>query len=527
MAAKILVADPIAEDGVELLSRSGDVDVRTGLKPEQLASIIGSYDALVVRSETKVTQAIFEAGTRLQVVGRAGVGVDNIDLDAATHHGVVVVNAPTGNTTSAAELAVALMLALARHIPAADASLKAGEWQRSKFVGVELRGKTLGIVGLGQVGSEVARRARGFEMRLLAHDPFVPEERARTLGVELCTLPELLGRSDFLTVHTTLTAGTRGLIGPDELKLVKPSIRLINTARGGIIDEQALAEALREGRVAGAAVDVFTQEPATDNPLIKAPNLVTTPHLGASTAEAQERVAVDVAVQIAAVLRGEPAQYAVNAPMPAPETFSVIGPYIDAAAVIASVATQLARGQLSEIEVIYNGEIAAHDTTLIRAGVIRGLLRPISDENVTVVNAHLAAQRRGLRIVERHDADPSEDAPNLVTVRVLTRAGATEVAGTVIHGEPRIVLIDGLRVDVSPRERFLLLCDNEDTPGKIGAVGRMMGDFDININSMTVGRRAVRGRALMVLGLDEAPTPEQLRQIEAIPDIYSARLVRL
>jgi len=525
--AKILVADPIAEDGIELLSRSGEVDTRTGLKPDELAATIGDYDALVVRSETKVTAAIFEAGHRLQVVGRAGVGVDNIDLDAATQHGVVVVNAPTGNTTSAAELAVALMLALARHIPAADASLKVGQWQRSRFVGVELRGKTLGIVGLGQVGSEVARRARAFEMRLLGYDPFVPEERARALGVELCTLEALLGASDFLTVHTTLTAGTRGLIGAEELKLVKPTIRLINTARGGVIDEEALAGALREGRVAGAAIDVFTEEPATANPLLQAPNLITTPHLGASTAEAQERVAVDVAEQIAAVLRGEPAQYAVNAPMPAPETFSVIGPYIEAAAVVASVATQLSSGQLSEVEVVYNGEIALHDTTLIRAGVIRGLLKPISEEHVTIVNANIVAERRGLRIVERHDPEVADAAPNQVTVRILTRGGATEVAGTVIHGEPRIDLIDGLRVDISPRDRFLLLCDNEDRPGRVGAVGQMLGEFDINISSMTVGRRSARGRALMVLGLDEAPAPEQLRRIEAIPDIYGARLVRL
>jgi D-3-phosphoglycerate dehydrogenase len=527
MSARVLVADPVAEDGIELLSRSAEVDVRTGLSPEQLAAIVGDYDALVVRSETKVTAAIFEAGHRLQVVGRAGVGVDNIDLEAATQHGVVVVNAPTGNTTSAAELAVALMLALARHIPAADASLKAGQWQRSRFVGVELRGKTLGIVGLGQVGSEVARRARAFEMRLMGHDPFVPEDRARALGVELCSLEELLATSDFLTVHTTLTSGTRGLIGPEELKLVKPTIRLINTARGGIIDEQALAAALRDGLVAGAAVDVFTEEPASTNPLIQAPNLITTPHLGASTAEAQERVAVDVAEQIVAVLRGEPAQYAVNAPMPTPETFTIIGPYIEVAAVVASVATQLSVGQLSEVEVVYDGEIALHDTALIRAGVIRGLLKPISEENVTVVNANLVAERRGLRIIERRDPNPADEGPNQVTVRVLTRDGATEVAGTVSNGQPRLTAIDGLRVDVSPRDRFLLLCDNEDRPGRIGAVGQMMGEFDINISSMMVGRRSVRGRALMVLGLDEAPTPEQLQRIKSIPDIYSARLVRL
>jgi D-3-phosphoglycerate dehydrogenase len=419
------------------------------------------------------------------------------------------------------------MLALARNIPAADASLKDGQWQRSRFVGVELRGKTLGIVGLGQVGSEVARRARSFEMRLIAYDPFVPEERARALGVELSSLEDLLRAADFLTVHTTLTAGTRGLIGTEELALVKPTIRLINTARGGVIDEVALAAALADGRVAGAAIDVFTQEPATENPLIKAPNLVTTPHLGASTAEAQERVAVDVAEQIAAVLRGEPAQYAVNAPMPAPETFSIIGPYIEAAAVVASVATQLSSGQLSEIEVTYNGEIALHDTSLIRAGVIRGLLSPISEEHVTVVNANIVAERRGLRIVERRDPDTAEAAPNQVTVRILTRAGATEVAGTVIHGEPRIGIIDGLRVDISPRDRFLLLLDNEDRPGRIGAVGQLLGEFDINVSSMTVGRQSARGRALMVLGLDEAPSPDQLRKIGDIPDVFRARLVRL
>jgi len=284
---------------------------------------------------------------------------------------------------------------------------------------------------------------------------------------------------------------------------------------------------LREGRVAAAAVDVFTEEPAVGNPLLQAPNLVSTPHLGASTAEAQERVAVDVAEQICAVLRGEPARYAVNAPMPAPETFSVVGPYMDAAAVIASVATQLASGQLSEIEVLYNGDLALHDTSLVRAGVIRGLLRPISEENVTIVNANLVAERRGLRITEHKLPDPAEEGRNQVTVRIRTKDGATEVGATVEGGEPRIIMIDGLRVDFSPRDRFLLVCDNEDRPGKIGAVGRMMGDFDINISSMIVGRRAVRGRALMVIGLDEAPTSEQLRQVEALPDIYSARLVRL
>lgn len=527
MTPRVLVADPIGQDGVAILSSAATVDVRTLMAPVELLRVIPQYDALVVRSETKVTEAIIEAGRRLQVIARAGVGVDNIDLAAATRRGIVVVNAPTGNTISAAEHAIALMFALARHIPQADASLKSGAWKRSQFVGVELRGKTLGIVGLGQVGSEVARRARGLEMRLLGYDPFVPEERARALGVELCELDALLARSDFLSVHTTLTSGTRGLLGARELQSAKAGIRIINTARGGVIEEQALGEALRDGHVAGAAIDVFSKEPAADNPLIHAPHIIVTPHLGASTAEAQERVAVDVAEQVLSVLRGEPARYAVNAPLLAPETYSLVGPYIEVATLVASVSTQLAAGQLGMIEVTYSGEIALHDATVLRAGVIRGLLAPVSEEHVTLVNANLIAEHRGLRIVERKDPSQPEAGQSQIGVRITTNAGSIEVTGAVEHGEPHIVSLDGLRVDISPRDRFLLICDNEDRPGMIGAVGRMMGDFDINISSMIVGRRAARGRALMVLGLDEAPTPEQLRQVEGIPDIYSARLLRL
>jgi D-3-phosphoglycerate dehydrogenase len=527
MQHRILVADPIAREGVDLLAQGAQVDVRTGLSEAALAATIGGYEALIVRSETKVTEAVFAAGDRLQVVGRAGVGVDNIDLAAATRHGVVVVNAPTGNTTSAAEHALALMLSLARHIPEADASLKGGAWQRSRFIGVELRGKTLGVIGLGQVGSEVARRARAFEMRLLACDPFVPEDRARALGVELRSLEELLAESDFISVHTTLTSDTRGLIGAGELRRVRPGVRLINTARGGVIDEEALGAALREGRVAGAALDVFTTEPATGNPVLRAPNLITTPHLGASTAEAQERVAIDVAEQILAVLRGEPARYAVNAPLLAPEAFALVGPYIEVAALVAGVAIQLTEGQLEQIEVTYQGEIALHDTTVLRASVIRGLLRPISEENVTIVNANLVAERRGLRVIERKDPTPSDENATLITIRIHASSGQTEIAGSVVHGEPHILVVDGLRVEIGTHDRFLLVCDNEDRPGMIGAVGRMMGDFDINISSMIVGRRAARGRALMVLGLDEAPSGAQIRAVEGIPQIYSARLVRL
>lgn len=526
MTHRILVADPIAPDGIALLQRAGDVDVRTGLPAADLIAAISPYDALVVRSETKVTAEVIAAGTKLQVIGRAGVGVDNIDIPAATRHGIVVVNAPTGNTISAAEHAVGLMLALARHIPEADASLRRGEWKRSQFVGVELRGKTLGLLGLGQVGSEVARRARAFEMRVIAFDPFVPEERGRTLGVELLPLPEVLAQADFLSAHTTLTQGTRGLVGAEELATMKPNARIVNTARGGIIEEEALLAAVQAGRIAGAAVDVFVKEPAPDTILAGDARIVVTPHLGASTAEAQERVAVDVAEQIVAVLGGEPARYAVNAPLVAPESLAMLRPYIEAAVTAGSLATQLATGQVAEIEIGYTGELALQDTGLLRAAAIRGLLRPVSEENVTPVNADLVAEQRGLHVVERKDPHAEGDA-NLVSVTVGTSAGRTHVVATVHDGQPHVVELEGQRVDISPTEPYLLVIDNNDVPGMIGALGKMLGEFDINISSMKVGRREARGRAVMVCGLDEEPTDEQLGRIEQIAGIFRARLVRL
>ncbi len=526
-AWRVLIADPVAREGVEALQADTQVDVRTGLAPDELLSIIGEYDALVVRSETRVTADVIAGGRRLQVVGRAGVGVDNIDIPAATDRGIVVVNAPTGNTVSAAEHTIGLMLALARHIPQAHASLKAGEWKRGKFVGVELRGKVLGLIGLGQVGSEVARRGRGLEMRVVAHDPFVPEDRARALGVTLVDLATLLHESDFIALHTTLTQGTRGLIGDEEIAQMKPTVRIINTARGGIIDEETLYRALEDGRVAGAAVDVFSKEPATDNVLMKSDKVVVTPHLGASTAEAQERVALDVAEQVLAVLRGEPVRYAVNAPLVAPEAAAVLGPYLDVATTVGMIATQLQDGQLGDIEIEYTGELAQHDTTVLRAAVIRGLMRPISEENITVVNADLVAERRGLRIAERRDPSAPDGIPNLLAVTVRTRGGQTRISGTIERGQVHLVDINELLVDMTPDAPYLLVCDNQDRPGMIAGVGSKMQEFDINISSMKVGRREPRGRALMVLGLDEAPTEEQLREVEAIPDIYSARLVRL
>ncbi|HVP04597.1 MAG TPA: phosphoglycerate dehydrogenase [Dehalococcoidia bacterium] len=524
---RILICDPIAQDGVEIFRQAGaDVDIKTGQKPEELKKSVNGYDALVVRSETKVTREILDASTHLQVVGRAGVGVDNIDVAAATEKGVVVVNAPTGNTTSAAEHAIALMMSLARRVPDANASLKSGKWERSKFVGMEVRNKTLGVVGLGQVGSEVARRARGLEMRVIAFDPFVPEERAKMIGAELVTMDELLAQSDFITVHTTLTEGTKHLIGADEIAKTKPTVRFINTARGGIIDEAALVEALKSGRVAGAAIDVFEKEPITDHPLFALDNVIVTPHLGASTAEAQERVAVDVAHQVIAVLSGEPARWAVNAPLIDPETYAALAPYVPVAQKAGSLAAQLHTGQLATVEIDYAGDIAHADVTPLKAAVIRGLLSQISVEQVNVVNVDLIAERRGLQLKMVHSPE-HEIYSNLITVRLKSKRGKTEVAATIAHDGPHIVSIDEVWVDVPPSEGYLLLVENRDRPGMIGAVGTLMGEFGVNISFMNVGRHEKSGNALMVIALDSALTPEQIDAVRQIPDVIGVRLARL
>jgi D-3-phosphoglycerate dehydrogenase len=527
MTARILVCDPIAEDGIAVLQQFGaQVDVRIGLSPDELETAVEGYDALVVRSETRITRQVIAAAGRLQVIGRAGIGVDNIDVGAATEKGVVVVNAPTGNIISAAEHTIALMLALARHIPDASASLKGGRWDRKRFMGLEVRGKTLGILGLGQVGSEVARRARGLEMRVIAHDPFVPEERARTLGVELIPFQQLLRESDFLTVHTTLSESTRRLIGETELREMKPTARLINTARGGIVDEKALEAALSEGRLAGAALDVFETEPLTSHPLFGNERVVVTPHLGASTAEAQERVSQDVAEQIIAVLKGEPARYAVNAPLIPPETYTYLAPYIPVAFKTGSLAVQLCQGQMEEVEIDYCGEITQHDLTPLKAALVGGLLAPISEEHVNVVNVDIIAGRRGMRISEKRGPTHNLYA-NLITVAITTTAGETKLSGILAHDGPHIVLIDDFWVDVPPGEGYLLVCENRDRPGMIGAIGTLLGQFDVNISFMNVGRHEKRGTALMVLTLDEGLTAEQLDEVRKVPDIFSAKLVRL
>ncbi|MFC1934945.1 phosphoglycerate dehydrogenase [Chloroflexota bacterium] len=523
---KVLITDPISEEGIDELRSVAEVDIKTGLKPEEITAIIGDYEALLVRSQTKVTDEIIEAGKKLQIIGRAGVGIDNIDVTAATQRGIIVVNAPTGNTVSAAEHAVALMMALSRNIPQASAALKGGEWRRSDFMGVELRSKTLGIIGLGNVGSAVARRAQALEMKLIGHDPFVSIDYASKLQVSLVSLEQLLRESDFITLHIPATAQTKGLIGVKELAMVKPAVRIINCARGDLIDEQALAEAVKEKRVAGAAIDVFAKEPTTESVLFDFANIIVTPHLGASTTEAQVMAVRDVADQIVDVFRGYPAKYAVNAPFIPAEALSVLTPFIKTASMLGRFVSQLTEGQVKAIKIGYEGYVANYDTNALKAGVLGGLLEGICEERVNIVNANLIAARRGLSVVEQKEAI-CENYAGLITVEVTTSTGAVVVAGTVINGESHLVRVNDYWLDIVPAGGHFLFSEHLDRPGLIGEVGKITGDADIDISFMYVGRLKPRGQALMVLALDEPLPEKQQKQILAIPDVHAVKLVKM
>ena len=523
---KVLIADSIDEEGINILRSYTEVDIKTGLQEDELVSVIADYDAMVVRSQTQVTSKVIKAGKKLQVIGRAGVGVDNIDVDEATQQGIVVVNAPTGNTTAAAEHAIALMLAVARHIPQANTVLKSGVWQRSNFIGTEVRNKTLGIIGLGNIGSEVARRARGLEMKIIAYDPFISVDYARNLQVELVPLKQLLQESDFITLHIPLTKSTKGLIGAKELALVKPNARIINTARGGLINEEALVKAVKEKRIAGAAIDVFIQEPITNSILFEDDRIVVTPHLGASTTEAQAMVARDVAEQIIAVFNGQPARYAVNTPLISAETLAVLAPFIKAASEAGKLASQLTEGQMSSINIKYEGEISDYDTNALKASVLGGLLEEISEERVNLVNANLVAARRGLTVVEQKEAT-CENYPSLITVEVNTSTATITVAATVMRGETHIVRVNSYWIDIVPTGGYFLFSDHLDRPGLIGAVGKITGDANINISSMHLGRLKPRGQALMILALDEPLPEEQQQQMLSLPGVDTVKLVKL
>lgn len=526
--ARILIADTLAQQGIDLLSQRHDVEVRVGLSEDELVEAVTEIQALVVRSQTQVTRRVLEAASQLEVVGRAGVGVDNIDVEAATQRGVTVVNAPLANTMSAAEHAFALMLALARNIPQAHAALQGGRWDRNKYMGIELAGRTLGIIGLGRIGTEVARRARAFQMHVLAFDPYVSNDRASALGVELRDLEALLAESDFITLHTALHEGTRGLINAERLAQAKPGIRIINTARGALIDEQALFDAVASGQVAGAAIDVFSKEPAVGNILTTADRIVVTPHLAASTVEAQDRAAISVAEELMDVLDGKPAQFAVNAPLVDPETMAVIGPYLNAAELAGRVASQLTSGQLERVRIEYLGEIGNYEVRPLRASVIIGMLERVSTQKVTVVNADALAEQRGIRI-EQESGPAREPYANLVVVQLAGADGARTVAATHTPSGVRVVGIDDYVVDISPdAAQHVLMVENLDRPGMIGRVGTTLGEWGVNVSYMSVGSRpSAREQALMVLGINRALSTSEIQTLLGLDNIFSARQLDL
>ena len=543
---RILVADPIAREGMELLHTFASVDARHGLTSDELIATVPDYDALIVRSETRVTPEVIAAGVRLRVIARAGVGVDNIAVDAATRRGIIVVNSPTGNIAAAAEHTVALLFALARHIPDATASLREGRWERSRFVGAEIRGKTLGIIGLGKVGAEVARRAGegGLGMRLLATDPYASPETARALNVEVVALEELLAQSDFVTIHTALTGGTRGLIGADELALMKPAARIINCARGGIVDEAALLTALESGALAGAALDVYSQEPPTDNPTIRAliahPHLIATPHLGASTEEAQISVAVDVVEQVEEILRGGAARAAVNAPMILPEAMRQLQPWMALVEKLGRLYTQLHPGPLRRAELSVSGEIASYDTRPLSAALVKGLLESVSEAHVNLVNAPIVARDWGLELVDSRTT-AQEQYANLVTIRVTAdgpETPASILSATITWGTERVVRVDRYATDFVPRGH-ILFARNLDRPGMVGRVGTILGEAGVNISHMDVGPVAsltgsharnagqAGGEALMILSLDGPVPDDALERIHEADGIFGITSVIL
>ncbi|MFQ3615959.1 MAG: phosphoglycerate dehydrogenase [Cyanobacteriota bacterium] len=525
--SKVLVSDPIDQIGIDILSQVAQVDVKTGLSPDQLVQIIPDYDALMIRSGTRVTQEIIEAGTQLKIIGRAGVGVDNVDVPAATKRGILVVNSPEGNTIAAAEHALAMMLALSRHIPAANQSVKAGEWDRKRFTGVEVYKKTLGIVGLGKIGSHVAKVARAMEMRLLAYDPFLSSERAEQMGCHLVDLDILLRESDYITLHLPKTPETQHMINAESLAKMKPTARIINCARGGIIDEDALAIALKEGKIAGAALDVYESEPLGESALRSlGKEVILTPHLGASTEEAQVNVAIDVAEQIRDVLLGLPARSAVNIPGLRPDLLEKLRPYLQLAEILGNLISQLTGGRVESLNVRLQGELANNESQPVVVAALKGLLSTALQERVNYVNASLEAKERGIRVVETRDAAVIDYTGSL-RLSASGPNGEHTVTGALLgDNEIRITNIDDFPINVPP-SRHMLFTLHRDMPGIIGKLGSLLGSLNVNIASMQVGRKIVRGDAVMVLSLDD-PLPDGiLNEITQVPGIRDAYTVTL
>lgn len=525
---KILVSDKLAKEGVEVLQKEQDitVDVITNLTPEELVAKIGEYDALVVRSSTQVTAEVIEAATNLKVIGRAGVGIDNIDVKAATKKGIIVLNAPEGNTISTAEHTMAMILSLTRKTPQACFTLKNRVWDKNKFVGVELYNKTLGVIGLGRVGAAVAKRAAAFEMKVMGYDPFINQERAEALGIELAEVEEIFRKADFITFHTPLNDQTRNLVNKETLALMKPGVRLVNCARGGIINEQDLYTAIQEGKVAGAALDVFEKEPATDNPILHLDEVVVTPHLGASTKEAQVNVARDVAEQIIIALKGGPVKTAVNIPAVSPELLAVLKPYLELTEKLGLLQGQFVDGRIEEIEVVYSGDIAKQNVGPLTTTILKGLLDTILNEQVNLVNAPFIAKERAIKVKEVKTT-AAQDFTNLITVNLKTNKGDLAVAGTVFgKNNVRIVQIDGYQIDLTPAP-YLIFTRHADKPGVVGHAGNILGQKGANIARMQVGRQDIGGEAIMFLEIDHPVDKETLQEIGAKEGVQTVKLINL
>ena len=525
---RVLVSDSMAPEVAEILGNAPGikVDIKTGMKPEELKAVIKDYDALIVRSSTKATAEIIEAATKLAAIGRAGAGVDNIDIPAASKRGIVVMNTPGGNTVTTGEHAIAMMVSLARKIPQATASMKAGKWEKSKFMGNEYCNKTLGIIGLGRVGAVVADRAIGLKMNVIAHDPFISPDVAAQMGVKLVSLDEIYATADFITVHSPLAKETRNLVNEESFAKMKKGVFLIHCARGGIVNEKALYEALKSGKVAGAAIDVFEEEPTKNMELIGLDNVICTPHLGASTAEAQTSVAIAIAHQIAAYFATGEIKGAVNFPSVSAEVMTVIRPYLDLAEKLGTFQAQLITGAIQEVNIEYSGEILNHNVAPITISLIKGLLYPILTETVNYINAPVIAKERGIKVVEMKSSE-TKDYTNMISLTVKTSKETSQTAGAVFgKNDLRIVRVNEFSVEIVP-EGYMLAVSNDDRPGVIGNLGTTLGDNKVNIARLHLSRDPQAKQALVILNTDSAIDTDVLEKLRKLPHVISIKPIKM
>lgn len=525
---KVLISDSLSKKGIEILTQEKEitVDYRPKIEKELLLNIIENYDILIVRSGTKVTREVIERGKNLKLIGRAGEGVDNIDIEAANEKGIIVMNTPGVNTISAAEHTIALLLSLSRNIPQACNSLKNKKWEREKFIGAEITGKTLGIIGIGKIGKEVAKRAKGLQLKVIGYDPYISEEVAQKIGVELVNFEEILSRSDFLTFHIPLNKETRHLIGKKEFEKMKKGVKIINCARGGIIDENALIEAIKEGKVSAVALDVFEKEPPFDSPIIEMENVICTPHLGASTKEAQEKVAEEIARQVIDFVKYNIVRNAVNFPTISPELKEKLTPYVNLAEKLGSFLGQFYKGKINSIEISYRGEIIEYDTTPLTLAALKGFFEMILMESVNYINASFIAKSRGIRVIENKSSEV-ENYSNLITIQVLGDSEKKSVSGTLLlKNEMRIVKIDEFETDALP-SGYLLVCESVDIPGVIGKIGAILGNSNINIGSLKYSRKSAGEKALCTLNVDSLVPEEVIKKLLKEKEIEKVTFIEL